>query len=138
MPNCDIDIVLAEHRWLRLRLALGGLHRLLQLQPDRPGLLFTIDLKGAFYGLDDYLAIPTFPKRPIPYEILIAQAFDQDEHPAHLGKFRILFPRWTGTSTVPAFNDPTYLSALKPWGVAHRAAVDRVHLPLHRVPGSRC
>src|SRR5678816_4958084 len=53
---------------------------------------FSADLKGAFYGLDDYLAIPSFPKRPIPYEILIAQAFDQDTHPSHLGGFRILFP----------------------------------------------
>lgn len=78
---------------------------------------FSTDLKGAFYGLDDYLAIPRFPKRPIPYEILLAQAFDQDAHPAHLGKFRVLFPSdWA--LKVPAFTGPDYLSALKPWGVA--------------------
>ena len=78
---------------------------------------YNIDLKGAFFGLDDYLAIPQFPKRPIPYEILMAQAFDQTEHPAHLGKFRILFPAdWS--LRVPPFKDPTYLSMLKPWGIA--------------------
>ena len=82
---------------------------------------FTMDLKGAFYALDDYLAIPAFPKRPIPYEILIAKAFDQAEHPAHLGKFRVVFPSdWASDPKhkVPAFADPTYLIALKPWGVA--------------------
>ena len=78
---------------------------------------FTMDLKGALYGLDDYLAIPSFPRRPIPYEILLAQAFDQTEHPAHLGRFRVLFPSdWS--QKVPAFTDPRYLRALKPWGVA--------------------
>jgi hypothetical protein len=77
----------------------------------------TLDCKGAFYGLDDYLAIPTFPRRPIPYEILIARAFDQDLHPARLGNFRMVFPRWW-KQTVPEWNDPTYLSALKPYGVS--------------------
>lgn len=78
---------------------------------------YSVDLKGALYGLDDYLAIPSFPKRPIPYEILIAKAFDQASHPAHLGQFRVLFPTWW-TQKVPEFNDPQYLSFLKPWGVA--------------------
>jgi len=78
---------------------------------------FNMDLKGAFFALDDYLAIPAYPKRPIPYEILIARAFDQTEHPAHLGKFRVLFPSdWK--LKVPAFTDPAYLIALKPWGIA--------------------
>ena len=82
---------------------------------------FSTDLKGCLYGLDDYLAIPKFPKRPIPYEILIAQDFDQTEHPAHLGKFQIRWPSdWKEKPehVVPAWTDPVYLSALKPWGVA--------------------
>jgi hypothetical protein len=78
---------------------------------------YRIDLKGALYGLDDYLAIPSFPRRPIPYEILVAKAFDQIAHPAHLGQFRVLFPTWWQL-TVPEYNDPQYLSFLKPWGVA--------------------
>ena len=131
---------LAEHRWLRLRVELGGLHRLLQLQPVWSDSSFTIDLKGALYGLDDYLAIPTYPKRPIPYEILIAQAFDQDNHPAHLGGFRILFPARLGRpgpALVPEFDDPNYLVALKPWGVA---PVNRGLGSPHASPGpgSRC
>ena len=77
---------------------------------------FSCDLKGAFYGLDDYLAIPSHPKRPIPYEILIAMAFDQREHPSRLGQFRVLFPEdWE--LTVPERDDPAYLAFLKPWGV---------------------
>jgi hypothetical protein len=78
---------------------------------------YTIDLKGALYALDDYLAIPSFPKRPIPYEILMAQAFDQRENPSRLGQFRVLWPAWW-EQTVPEFSDKRYLSWLKPWGVA--------------------
>ena len=78
---------------------------------------YQVDLKGAFYGLDDYLAIPSFPKRPIPYEILIAMAFDQKAHPASLGPIRIDFPDGWNT-VVPSFKDPEYLAFLKPWGVA--------------------
>jgi hypothetical protein len=77
----------------------------------------SIDLKGAFLGLDDYLAIPSFPRRPIPYEILIARAFDQRLHPSRLGSFRMLFPE-SWSMRVPEFNDPSYLVALKPYGVS--------------------
>ena len=78
---------------------------------------YTVDLKGAFYGLDDYLAIPSFPKRPIPYENLISQAFDQQVHPSRLGQFQISWPDWWDTR-VPEYSDKSYLSFLKPWGVA--------------------
>jgi hypothetical protein len=77
---------------------------------------FTVELKGALYGLDDYLAKPSFPSSPIPYEILIDRAFDQTAYPTRLGKFRMEFPDWWST-TVPAFTDPNYASHLKPWGV---------------------
>lgn len=76
----------------------------------------SVDLKGCFYALDNFLAIPRYPHRPIPYEILMAMAFDQADHPCRLGKFQILFPEgWA--HKVPEFKDPRYLSALKPWGV---------------------
>ena len=92
VPNTDIDIVWQnvgdyefDWRWEGYIASYG-------FSLSGAESAFTCDLKGALYGLDDYLAIPGFPKRPIPYEILIAMAFDQSEHPAHLGKFRMLFP----------------------------------------------
>jgi len=116
VADCDIDIVFQptgaydfEWRWegyiASFTLALSGSESSV-----------AIDCKGAFFGLDDFLAIPSFPRRPIPYEILIARAFDQDLHPSRLGNFRLLFPDWWEMK-VPEFNDPTYLSALKPYGV---------------------
>lgn len=77
----------------------------------------SVDLKGAFYGLDDYLAKPSFPASPIPYEILIDKAFNQTDYPTRLGKFRMEFPSWWDTA-VPNFSDPNYASYLKPWGVS--------------------
>src|SRR5215510_6505716 len=69
---------------------------------------FSVDLNGCFYALDDYLAYPTSPLRPIPYELLMSEAFDQDRDPCSLGKFQILFPDgWT--KRVPEFKDPKYL-----------------------------
>ena len=117
VADCDIDIVFQntgaydfDWRWegyiASFTLSLSGTESSM-----------TIDLKGAFFGLDDYLAIPSFPRRPIPYEILIARAFDQTLHPSHLGSFRMLFPSWW-SNKVPEWNDPTYLSALKPYGVS--------------------
>jgi hypothetical protein len=121
VPNTDVDIVFQntgaysfDWRWegyiASYSFALSGGES-----------SFSMDLKGALYGLDDYLAIPTHPKRPIPYEILIAQAFDQDTHPAHLGKFQIRWPSdWKEEEghRVPSYGSDGYLAALKPWGVA--------------------
>jgi hypothetical protein len=116
VPNCDIDIVWQnvgaydfEWRW-------EGYIASYSFSLSGQDSSFSTDLKGAFYGLDDYLAIPSHPKRPIPYEILIAKAFDQALHPAHLGQFQIRWPSdWT--LTVPPFKDPNYLLALKPNGI---------------------
>lgn len=78
---------------------------------------FAVDLKGALYALDSYRAKPSFPSRPIPYEILIQRAFSQQMYPARLGPLLVTFPSgWT--KRVPSFKDPSYLSFLKPWGVA--------------------
>ena len=117
VPNTDIDIVFQnvgdyyyDWRWEGYIASYG-----FSLSGSES--TFTTDIKGCLYGLDDYLGMPGFPKRPIPYEILLAMAFDQDVHPAHLGKFRVLFPDdWE--ITVPSWNEPDYMSALKPWGVA--------------------
>ena len=77
---------------------------------------FSIDLKGALFGLDDYLAKPTFPRRPVPYELLIKRAFNQKLHPCRLGEMKVTFPKdWK--RKVPEFDDPKYLSMLKPAGV---------------------
>ena len=117
VPDCDIDIVWQNVGGYDFNWRWEGYIASYSFSLTGAASSFSIDLKGAFYGLDDYLAIPAHPKRPIPYEILIAQAFDQAEHPAHLGKFQILFPAdWD--LTVPQFDDPRYLSALKPWGIA--------------------
>src|SRR5262245_8215911 len=119
VPNCDINIVWEnvgdyeyDWRW-------EGYIAAFSLGLSGADTTLNVDLKGAFYGLDDYLGFPSFPLRPIPYEILIAQAFDQDEHPCHLGKFRMTFPEdWE--LTVPNAADPKNYTAavLKPWGVA--------------------
>jgi hypothetical protein len=117
VPNCDIDIVFQNVGGYDFDWRWEGYIASYSFSLNGSDSSFTTDLKGALYGLDDYLAIPSFPKQPIPYEILIAQAFDQTEHPSHLGKFRVVFPEDWDTR-VPAFTDPKYLSALKPWGVA--------------------
>jgi len=117
VPDCDIDIVFEntgpggyDWRW-------EGYVASYTLGMSGSDVSYTVDLKGAFYGLDDYLAIPSFPKRPIPYENLISQAFDQQVHPSRLGQFQISWPDWWDTR-VPEYSDKSYLSFLKPWGVA--------------------
>jgi hypothetical protein len=116
VPDCDIDIVWQNVGGYDFNWRWEGYIASYNFNLTGSESTFHLDLKGAFYGLDDYLAMPSHPKRPIPYEILIAQAFDQSEHPAHLGKFQMLFPDdWD--LKVPPFEDPRYLSALKPWGI---------------------
>jgi hypothetical protein len=116
-PDTDIDIIFENTGDYDLKWRWEGYIASYQGGISGTDSNFTVDLKGAFYGLDDFLAIPTFPKRPIPYEILIAQAFDQKSHPSRLGNFRVLWPAWWET-TVPEYADKNYLSYLKPWGVA--------------------
>jgi hypothetical protein len=116
-PNSDIDIVWQNTGDYGIDWRWEGFIVSYQFGISGRENTFSIDLKGALYALDDYLAIPSYPKRPIPYEILIAQAFDQTQHPAHLGQFRVLWPAWW-EQRVPEYNDAAYLSFLKPWGVA--------------------
>lgn len=117
VPDCDIDILWQNTGGREYKWTWEGYIASYAFGMSGSESTYSLDLKGAFYGLDDYLAIPSFPKRPIPYEILIAKAFDQQVHPSRLGQFRVLWPAWW-EQTVPEFNDPKYLSFLKPWGVA--------------------
>ena len=78
MPDTDIDIVFQNVGGYEFVWRWEGYIASYGFSLSGADSSFTIDLKGAFYGLDDYLAIPQFPKRPIPHEILMAQAFDQD------------------------------------------------------------
>lgn len=115
-PNSNIDIVWQNVGGYDLDWRWEGFIASYEFNLSGADSTFTVDLKGALYALDDYLAVPTSPLRPIPYELLMAQDFDQDAHPASLGKFQILFPSdWD--RRVPEFKDPNYLVALKPWGV---------------------
>lgn len=116
VPNCNIDIVFANTGAYNIDWKWEGYIASYNLNLTGADSSFELDLKGAFYGLDDYLAMPMYPNRPIPYEILIAMAFDQDQHPCSLGRFRMMFPDWW-TLRVKPFKSPDYLSALKPWGV---------------------
>ena len=117
VPDADIDIVWENTGDYDIDWRWEGFIVSYQFSMTGADVSYTLDLKGALYALDDFLGIPSFPKRPIPYEILIAQAFDQTDHPAHLGQFRVLWPAWWDLR-VPEFADQNYLSFLKPWGVA--------------------
>jgi len=76
-----------------------------------------ITCKGAFFQLDNFLAAPQYPQQPIPYELLIQDAFDPAGNPSlRTRALTTTFPEgWT--EVVPRFNKdtPWYL---KPWGVA--------------------
>lgn len=116
VPDCDIDIIWENTGSILYNWRWEGYIASYSFALEGGSSTFNLDLKGALYGLDDYLAIPSFPKRPIPYEILISRAFDQREYPTRLGQFRVLFPAWWDTK-VPEYSDKKYLSFLKPWGV---------------------
>lgn len=117
VPDCDIDILWQNTGLYQFKWTWEGYIVSFDTTVSGSSATFTVQCKGALYGLDDYLAVPTFPTNPIPYELLIADAFDQVKHPAHLGKLKTTFPSdWA--ITVPANNDPAYLSFLKPWGVS--------------------
>lgn len=78
---------------------------------------YSIALKGALYELDNYLAAPWYPQYPVPYELLIKDAFNPSKHMGvRTGALQVEFPAgWT--EVVPKRNDPGYLWFLRPWGV---------------------
>lgn len=72
-----------------------------------------IDCKGALYQLDDFLAIPQNPARPIPYEVLIRHAFDPMRRPSlRTRPLQIRYPEgWS--QTVPQYaSNESYLQPI--------------------------
>ena len=135
VANCDIDIVWQNTGPYAYDWTWEGFIASYQFSIDGTASSYQVDLKGALFGLDDYLAIPTFPKRPIPYEILIAKAFDQAIHPCWLGNFRVLFPNWW-THDGAGVRRPDLPGLPEALGCDHRSDVDRVHLTVHRLLGA--
>lgn len=72
-----------------------------------------VDCKGALYQLDDFVAIPQNPSRPIPFEVLIRQAFDPVRHPSLRTKpLQVRFPAGWST-TVPQYaSNEAYLQPI--------------------------
>lgn len=77
-----------------------------------------LNLKGALYELDNYLAAPWYPQYPVPYELLIRGAFDSHQHVGlRTAPLTVEFPEgWS--NTVPDKHIPGYLWFLRPWGVS--------------------
>lgn len=76
----------------------------------------SVDCKGALYQLDDFVAVPQNPTRPIPYEVLIRQAFDPGRRPSlRTRPLQVRFPDgWT--QTVPQY--PINEAYLQPIGLS--------------------
>lgn len=74
-----------------------------------------IQLRGCNYALDGYLAMPTFPVYPLPYEYLMRSAFDPELHPCSLNPLDVQFPSWWSTVAPPATAGEN--SRLRPAGV---------------------
>jgi hypothetical protein len=116
MEDTDIDIVWQNTGPYTFNYRWEGYIGALNFNFDGTTSECSVDLKGALYALDSYRAKPSYPSRPIPYEILIQRAFNQSTYPARLSPLTITFPEdWT--KKVPSFNEPKYFWFLKPWGV---------------------
>lgn len=85
---------------------------------EEVGESYAVQCKGALYQLDNFLAAPFFPQYPIPYEILIREAFNPTKRPSlRTAPLVTQFPaNWT--LKVPTFNEPGYLWFLRPFGVS--------------------
>lgn len=64
---------------------------------DDQSVTFQIQLRGAIYALDNYLALPSFPAYPLPFEFLLRSAFDPEQHPCSLNPLDMAFPDWWNT-----------------------------------------
>lgn len=75
--------------------------------------------KGALYMGDNFQAKPTYPQRPIPYELLIQQSFDPDMYPLRTAPLVIEWPdSWSTVVPGTTAEFGTTLWFLRPWGVA--------------------
>ena len=79
---------------------------------------YNVSLKGALYELDNYLAAPWYPQYPVPYELLIKDAFSPSKHIGlRTNPLRVDWPAGWNV-TVPTKAQPDYLWYLRPWGVS--------------------
>lgn len=113
VPFANVDIVHYSHDTMEpTGYAWEGF--LVSLEGTEIGL--EVSCVGALYQLDHFLAKPTYPQQPIPYETLISQAFDIESKPAlRTAPLKIEWPEdWP--TVVPDHSDetPWYL---RPWGV---------------------
>jgi hypothetical protein len=67
-----------------------------------------VEVIGAMFQLDKYLAKPEYPGRPLPYEFAIARQFLDRPH-LRMGKLRVSFPDWWPTQFDPVAKTPWYL-----------------------------
>ena len=115
-------------------MALGGLHRLDNFSLSGTESSFAVDLKGAFYGLDDYLAIPSSPRDRFPTKSLLLRHSTKWPTPPASDPSGWPSPR-TGTSwSLPTTVRTTSIS--EAMGCSHGAAVDRFHESIHRLLGA--
>jgi hypothetical protein len=79
---------------------------------------YSVQCKGALYMSDNFQAAPFYPQYPVPYEKLIVMALDPVTHPSLRNKpCKVVWPEGWNVR-VPAFDEPSYLWFLRPWGVA--------------------
>ena len=113
IPNSNIDIVYYDSETRRpTQWAWEGFIVSEEIEAEGR----TVTCKGALFQLDNFLAYPTYPQQPIPYELLIKQSFDPQLNPSLRTKpLKIVYPDdWT--TLVPSYtaDTPWYL---RPWGV---------------------
>jgi hypothetical protein len=72
----------------------------------------TVELKGAMMQLDNWLAKPGYPARPLPYEYAIAQQF-LNKPSLRLRPLQTQWPSWwavTYKPPLPGVNQPSYMT----------------------------
>ena len=113
VPWTDVDIVYYDQDNQPTNFSWEGF----LVSEEISGAGLVVQCKGALYQLDNFLAAPFYPQYPIPYERLLANAFDPGKHPSlRTSPLKVEFPaNWN--TVVPKFTDPDYLWFLRPWGV---------------------
>ena len=113
VPNSDIDIVFYDSETMRpTQWAWEGF----TVSEDFADNGRQVTCKGAIFQLDNFMATPTYPQQPIPYELLIKQAFDPQLNPSLRTKpLKIVYPSdWATVVPTYTAETPWYL---RPWGV---------------------
>lgn len=68
----------------------------------------SVQLKGAAYQLDNWLAKPEYPQRPLPYEWAISRQF-LNKPALRLMPLRIIWPSWWTRVYTPTARTPSYM-----------------------------